>query len=280
MGRRANLRRRFSRSYYILRNILAGNLSGGDTSSSTWDVHQDRDDVDLAGTGDDRKYIDVGISNAYRGRGSILASSRSSEKNTPTDKKEGTNHGRDCRARPVRKDGGWRYERARKEPPLISGGVVTHDTHKDRPARSPSRGQPYGDRRKWPQDAYRIDYSKGGEYGDIRESQDRVIRVGYEDRCVKNLKADARERGKGTATSGEWSCDEPPERRGVFYDSPDHREYDRWGLGRACRKRPGDDGYTASYTSGENTTESVPRPAGQYRGLRPSTISLQHYCGI
>ena len=86
--------------------MQAGNLSGGDTSSSAWDVHQDRDEVDLAGTGDDQESIDVGISNVYRERGSSLVSSRSSGKNTPTDKEDGTHRGRDYRACPVRKDSG------------------------------------------------------------------------------------------------------------------------------------------------------------------------------
>ena len=45
-------------------------------------------------------------------------------------------------------------------------------------------------------------------------------------------------------------------------DSSDDREYDAWGPDRACRKSRDDDGYTASYTYGKKTTESVPRPAG------------------
>ena len=183
--------------------------------------------------GDDQEIIDVSISNVYRGRGSSLALSRSSGKNTPTDKEEGTHRGRNYRAYPVREDGGLRYEQAKKEPSPVSGRVVRHDFYNDRPARSPSRGKPCGDRRNWPQDAYRVDYSRGGEYGGKRESRDRVIRGGYGDQCVENLRADGRERGKGTTTSSEWRYDEPPERRGVCYDSPDHREYDRWGLDRA-----------------------------------------------
>ena len=81
-------------------------MPGGDTSSSAWDVHQDRDEIDLAGPGDDQESIDVGISNVHRERASSLASSRSSGKNKPTDKEEGTRRGRDCRARPVGNDSG------------------------------------------------------------------------------------------------------------------------------------------------------------------------------
>ena len=115
-----------------------------------------------------------------------------------------------------------------------------------------SRGQPYGDRRNWPQNAYRIDYSRGGEYGGKRESRDRVIRG------VENLRADGRERWKGTTTSSEWRYDKLPERRGVCNDSPDDREYDRWGLDRACRKSRDDGDYTASYTSGKKITDLCP----------------------
>ena len=39
---------------------------------------------------------------------------------------------------------------------------------------------------------------------------------------------------------------------------------------RPCmQKKRDDDGYTASYTSGKKTTESVPRPAGQHRVYDP-----------
>ncbi|CAN0315546.1 unnamed protein product, partial [Ascophyllum nodosum] len=129
-----------------------GKVSGGDTSSSAWDVHQDRDEIDLAGPEDDQESSDVGISNVRRERASSLASSRSSGKNKPTDKEEGAHRGRDCRAGPVGNDSGWRYDRARREPSPISGRVVRHDSHNDRPARSPSRGQPYRGRWNWPQD--------------------------------------------------------------------------------------------------------------------------------
>ena len=43
-----------------------------------------------------------------------------------------------------------------------------------------------------------------------------------------------------------------------------HREDDGWGLDRTRRISRDDDGYTASYTSGEKTTESVPHPARQH----------------
>ena len=145
-------------------------MSGGDTSSSAWDVHQDRDEIDLAGPEDDQESSDVGISNVRRERASSLASSRSSGKNKPTDKEEGAHRGRDCRAGPVGNDSGWRYDRARREPSPISGRVARHDSHNDRPARSPSRGQPYRGRWNWPQDASRIEYSRGGEYGGKRGS--------------------------------------------------------------------------------------------------------------
>ena len=125
-------------------------MSGGDTSSSAWDVHEDRDEIDLAGPEDDQESRDVGISNVRRERASSFASSRSSEKNKPTDKEEGAHRGRDCRAGPVGNDSGWRYDRARREPSPISGRVVRHDSHNDRPARSPSRGQPYRGRWNWP----------------------------------------------------------------------------------------------------------------------------------
>ena len=82
-------------------------MSGGDTSSSAWDVHQDRDEIDLAGPEDDQESSDVGISNVRRERASSLASSRSSGKNKPTEKKEGAHRGRDCRAGPVGNDSGW-----------------------------------------------------------------------------------------------------------------------------------------------------------------------------
>ena len=78
--------------------------------------------------GNHQEIIDVSSSNVYRGRGSSLASSQSSGKNTPIDKEERTHRGRHCRAHPVRKDGRLRYERARKEPSPINGRVVPYDT--------------------------------------------------------------------------------------------------------------------------------------------------------
>ena len=70
-----------------------------------------------------------------------------------------THRGRDSRARLVRGDCGLRYERARRKPSPISDRVIPSDSHHERPARFPSRGQPYNDRRNWLPDADRLNYT-------------------------------------------------------------------------------------------------------------------------
>ena len=70
-----------------------------------------------------------------------------------------THHSGDSRARLVRGDGGLRYKRARRKPSPISDRVIPSGSHHKRPARFPSRGQPYSDRRNWSPDAERLNYT-------------------------------------------------------------------------------------------------------------------------